>query len=67
MDAYYSLDVASRLMQVAKLEFGDYRISSMPILVVAGRYETSPIYAQSYDGTATVLDYLVKQVQDNKL
>jgi thiol:disulfide interchange protein DsbA len=66
IDAYDSVTVMSLVDQSTKLS-GDYRISTTPTLVVAGKYKTGPIYTKSYDGTATVLDYLVKQVQDKKL
>jgi thiol:disulfide interchange protein DsbA len=45
---------------------GDYQIDNLPTLVVAGRYKIGPV-SNGPDGMATVLDYLVKQVQDKKL
>jgi protein dithiol oxidoreductase (disulfide-forming) len=45
---------------------GDYHIDIIPTLVVAGRYKIGPVN-NGPDGMATVLDYLVKQVQDKKL
>jgi protein dithiol oxidoreductase (disulfide-forming) len=45
---------------------GDYQIHYLPTLVVAGRYKIGPV-GNGPDGMATVLDYLVKQVQDKKL
>lgn len=65
--AYESLTVVSWVEQAQKLVFWDYHIDTVPTLVVAGRFKTSPFNTKSYDGTATVLDYLVKQVQDKKL
>jgi protein dithiol oxidoreductase (disulfide-forming) len=44
---------------------GDYQIDNLPTLVVAGRYKIGPV-SNGPDGMATVLDYLVKQVQDQK-
>jgi thiol:disulfide interchange protein DsbA len=41
-------------------------IDIIPTLVVAGRYKIGPVN-NGPDGMATVLDYLVKQVQDKKL
>jgi protein dithiol oxidoreductase (disulfide-forming) len=66
LEAYYSVSMHAQLRQATKL-FEDYHIDAVPTLVVAGKYKTGPIYTKSYDGTATVLDYLVKQVQDKKL
>jgi thiol:disulfide interchange protein DsbA len=70
IDAYYSFTVMSLMEQGDKL-IGDYyndiHSDTIPTLVVAGRYKTGPSYTKSYDGTAPVLDYLVKQVLDNKL
>jgi hypothetical protein len=48
-------------------DYDDIHSDNFPLLVVAGRYKTSPFYTRSFDGTATVLDYLVKQVLDKKL
>ena len=45
---------------------GDYHIDIIPTLVVAGSYKFST-FNNDPDGTATVLDYLVKQVLDKKL
>ena len=44
-----------------------YAIDGVPTVVVQGKYKTGPAYTNSIPGTAQVLDYLVKQVQDKKL
>jgi thiol:disulfide interchange protein DsbA len=44
----------------------DYDVRATPILFVAGRYKISTVN-NAVDGMATVLDYVVKQVQDKKL
>ena len=48
------------------LKLGDYHIDIIPTLVVAGKYKIGPVN-NGPDGMATVLDYLVKRVQDKKL
>ena len=58
---YASFNVMSLIEQGDQL-FNDYHIDAAPTLVVAGRYEI----VNRVDGTATVLDYLVKQVLDKK-
>ena len=60
-----SFTVMSQVQHVEKL-LGDYHIDIIPTLVVAGRYKIGPVN-NGPDGMATVLDYLVKQVQDKKL
>ena len=57
-------NVISLRQQGDKLS-GDYQIDNLPSLVVAGRYKIGPV-SNGPDGMATVLDYLVKQVQDQK-
>jgi thiol:disulfide interchange protein DsbA len=52
--------------QSAKL-LKDYAIDGVPTVVVQGKYNTGPAYTNSIPGTAQVLDFLVKQVQDKKL
>jgi thiol:disulfide interchange protein DsbA len=66
-DVYDSVTVMSLVEQADKLVFGDYHIDIIPTLVVAGRFKTGPFYTKSFDGTAPVPDYLVKQVLDKKL
>lgn len=45
----------------------NYNIDGVPTIVVQGKYKTGPAYTNSLEGTAQVLDFLVKQVQDKKL
>jgi protein dithiol oxidoreductase (disulfide-forming) len=56
------------LEQKGQMLIGDYRyqLDKIPTLVVAGRYKIS-IVNNGPEGMATVLDYVVKQVQDKKL
>ena len=65
LEAYYSVSMHAQLRQATKL-FEDYHIDAVPTLVVAGRYKITPVN-NGVDGMATVLDYVVKQVQDKKL
>ena len=65
IDAYDSDTVTSLMFQGDRLK-GDYTIRHLPTVVVAGRYKIGPVN-NGPDGMATVLDYLVKQVQDKKL
>jgi protein dithiol oxidoreductase (disulfide-forming) len=63
---YNSFSVQGEVKQSADL-LKTYDIQGVPTLIVAGKYKTGPAYTNSLEGTATVLDYLVKQVQDKKL
>jgi thiol:disulfide interchange protein DsbA len=65
LEAYHSVSMHAQLRQATKL-FEDYHIDTLPTLVVAGRYKITPVN-NGVDGMATVLDYVVKQVQDKKL
>ena len=65
-DAYNSFSVQGEVNQSAKL-LKDYAIDGVPTVVVQGKYKTGPAYTNSIPGTAQVLDFLVKQVQDKKL
>ncbi|KVU55188.1 thiol:disulfide interchange protein [Burkholderia ubonensis] len=66
MDAYNSFSVQGQVKQSAEL-LKSYNIDGVPTIVVQGKYKTGPSYTNSLEGTAQVLDYLVKQVQDKKL
>jgi len=66
VEAYESFEVPALVMEAME-QVHNYQIDVVPTLVVAGKYKTGPMYTKSYDGTAPVLDYLVKQVLDNKL
>ncbi|OJA97649.1 thiol:disulfide interchange protein DsbA/DsbL [Burkholderia ubonensis] len=66
MDAYNSFSVQGQVKQSAEL-LKSYNIDGVPTIVVQGKYKTGPAYTNSLEGTAQVLDYLVKQVQDKKL
>ncbi|KWK55139.1 thiol:disulfide interchange protein [Burkholderia stagnalis] len=66
MDAYNSFGVQGQVKQSAEL-LKSYNIDGVPTIVVQGKYKTGPAYTNSLEGTAQVLDYLVKQVQDKKL
>ncbi|HDR9202800.1 TPA: thiol:disulfide interchange protein DsbA/DsbL [Burkholderia vietnamiensis] len=66
MDAYNSFSVQGQVKQSAEL-MKNYAIDGVPTVVVQGKYKTGPAYTNSIPGTAQVLDYLVKQVQDKKL
>jgi protein dithiol oxidoreductase (disulfide-forming) len=69
LEAYYSRSMIDQLRQATKLFEDyhiDYHIDALPTLVVAGRYKITPVN-NGVDGMATVLDYVVKQVQDKKL
>jgi thiol:disulfide interchange protein DsbA len=66
MDAYNSFSVQGEVKQAADA-MKNYNIDGVPTIVVAGKYKTGPSYTNSLEGTAQVLDYLVKQVQDKKL
>ncbi|EDT40176.1 thiol:disulfide interchange protein DsbA/DsbL [Burkholderia ambifaria] len=66
MDAYNSFSVQGQVKQSAEL-LKSYAIDGVPTVVVQGKYKTGPAYTNSIPGTAQVLDYLVKQVQDKKL
>jgi thiol:disulfide interchange protein DsbA len=66
MAAYNSFSVQGETKQAADL-LKSYNIDGVPTLVVAGKYKTGPAYTNSLPGTATVLDYLVSQVQAKKL
>ncbi|KVD41627.1 thiol:disulfide interchange protein [Burkholderia ubonensis] len=65
-DAYNSFSVQGQVKQSAEL-LKSYNIDGVPTIVVQGKYKTGPAYTNSLEGTAQVLDYLVKQVQDKKL
>jgi protein dithiol oxidoreductase (disulfide-forming) len=66
LDAYNSFSVQGQVKQSAEM-LKSYNIDGVPTLVVQGKYKTGPSYAGTLDGTAQVLDFLVKQVQDKKL
>lgn len=66
MAAYNSFSVQGETKQAADL-LKSYNIDGVPTLVVAGKYKTGTDYTNSLPGTATVLDYLVSQVQAKKL
>ncbi|OJA72107.1 thiol:disulfide interchange protein [Burkholderia ubonensis] len=66
MNAYNSFSVQGQVKQSAEL-LKSYNIDGVPTIVVQGKYKTGPAYTNSLEGTAQVLDYLVKQVQDKKL
>lgn len=66
MDAYNSFSVQGQVKQSAE-QLKNYSIDGVPTIVVQGKYKTGPAYTNSLEGTAQVLDYLVKQVQDKKL
>jgi protein dithiol oxidoreductase (disulfide-forming) len=66
MDLYDSVNVRKQWWQAGELALRNYQIDIVPTLVVAGRYKIGPSN-NGPDGMATVLDYLVKQVQDKKL
>jgi thiol:disulfide interchange protein DsbA len=65
LEVYDSFTEMSLEEQGDKLRV-DYDVSATPTLFVAGRYKISTVN-NGVDGMATVLDYLVKQVQDKKL
>jgi thiol:disulfide interchange protein DsbA len=65
IDAHESDNVISLMEQGDDLSVG-YQSDVLPTLVVAGRYKIGPVN-NGPDGMTTVLDYLVKQVQDKKL
>ena len=65
MDACNSSTVTSLMFQGFRLQ-ADYGIHEVPTVVVAGRYKIER-HGPSVDAMPTVLDYLVKQVQDKKL
>ena len=64
--AVYDSFTVTTLMHHGEKLCGDYHIDIIPTLVVAGSYKFST-FNNDPDGTATVLDYLVKQVLDKKL
>ncbi|ARK48731.1 thiol:disulfide interchange protein DsbA [Burkholderia pseudomallei] len=66
LDAYNSFSVQGQVKQSAEL-LKNYNIDGVPTIVVQGKYKTGPAYTNSLEGTAQVLDFLVKQVQDKKL
>ena len=66
LDAYNSFSVQGQVKQSAEM-LKNYNIDGVPTIVVQGKYKTGPAYTNSLDGTAQVLDFLVKQVQDKKL
>ncbi|SMG00267.1 thiol:disulfide interchange protein DsbA/DsbL [Burkholderia singularis] len=66
LDAYNSFSVQGQAKQAAE-QLKSYAIDGVPTIVVQGKYKTGPAYTNSLEGTAQVLDFLVKQVQDKKL
>jgi protein dithiol oxidoreductase (disulfide-forming) len=65
IEAHESDNVISLMEQGDDLSVG-YQSDVLPTLVVAGRYKIVPVN-NGPDGMTTVLEYLVKQVQDKKL
>jgi protein dithiol oxidoreductase (disulfide-forming) len=65
IDAYDSDTVTSLMFQGDRLK-GDYTIRHLPTVVVAGRYKIER-HLNNLAAILTVLDYVVKQVQDKKL
>ncbi|KVE33209.1 thiol:disulfide interchange protein DsbA/DsbL [Burkholderia sp. TSV86] len=66
LDAYNSFSVQGQAKQAAE-QLKNYAIDGVPTIVVQGKYKTGPAYTNSLEGTAQVLDFLVKQVQGKKL
>jgi protein dithiol oxidoreductase (disulfide-forming) len=64
--AVYDSFTVTTLMHHGEKLCGDYHIDIIPTLFVVGRFKIGPVN-NGPDGMATVLDYLVKQVQDKKL
>lgn len=59
-EAYRSFDVGRKLGQAKQLN-GDYRVQTVPILFVDGKYMTNANIAGGHDRVLKVLDFLIKQ------
>ena len=64
-DAYRSFSMANSLNHAVELQ-QHYAISSVPTLVVDGRYITSPALAHGEAETTKVLDFLVEKVAEER-
>ena len=61
-DAYKSFSVNTKLTRGQKL-IGDYKVDSVPMVAVQGRYTTSPSQTGTHERTVPVLDYLVQRAR----
>jgi len=61
-DAYKSFSVNTKLTRCQKL-IGDYKVDSVPMVAVQGRYTTSPSQTGTHERTVPVMDYLVQRAR----
>lgn len=59
-DTFHSFAVETKLTRATRL-LSDYAIWSVPVMVVNGKYWTSPSLAGSYDNMMLVVNYLIDQ------
>ncbi|WP_226809818.1 thiol:disulfide interchange protein DsbA/DsbL [Candidatus Vallotia lariciata] len=66
LDAYHSFLVEIEIKRTSQM-VQNYKIDSVPTIVVQGTYQISPAMTNSLEDTIQVLEYLVRKVVEKKM